>query len=309
MVTVLRIGASDGEGPPELTGGPCFYAGEAVRWRLRNAKLLYHRVVPYAIPSPKHGRIMSIKIMSRVWDNGPPDKAETLVLLAIADFCNDYGECWPSVGGIARKARMTERGVQKIIARLVGIGWLKIDKNAGRRGCNLYLVTPPELSSPRTPFTPNTVRQPPNPVPPTPEPRSPEPSYNHQEPSKSNDAREVQHILCQWASTQAVQSFVAYQRKQKGKALTVTAAKRQATQLERIFQAGGDTDDALGLAEERGWQSVQADWYFKSKEQGNGHGNHNSGRSAHGRANGPDPALEQIARITGLSGTFRDGGF
>lgn len=28
-----------------------------------------------------------------------------------------------------------------------------------------------------------------------------------------------------------------------------------------------DPDDALGMAEERGWQSVQAEWYFNSKEK------------------------------------------
>lgn len=219
--------------------------------------------------------------MSQVWESGPQDKAETLVLLALADFCNDDGECWPSVASIARKARMTERGAQKIIARLVGCGWVHIDQNAGRRGCNLYTVSAPEHGSPRTVFTPNASAKPPNTVPRTPEPRSPEPSYNHQEPSLCNGAREVRDHLEKWASPDAVSSFIAYRRKQKGKALTVTAAKRQATQLERIFQARGDPDDALGMAEERGWQSVQADWYFKAK------GNQDDNRDNNPNGSGP----------------------
>ena len=127
--------------------------------------------------------------MSKVWESGPPDKAEILVLLAIADYCNNDGECWPAVSSIARKARMTERGVQKISARLCEIGWLEIDYRMGRKGCNLYRITPnpihPERGSPRTPEheTPNPVPKTPNPVPKNPEPRSPEPSLtikNHQ---------------------------------------------------------------------------------------------------------------------------------
>jgi hypothetical protein len=233
---------------------------------------------------------MSIRIMSMVWDDGPSDKAEMLILLALADFCNDAGECWPAVKSIAKKARMTERGAQKIICRLVDAGWVEIEPGGGRRNCNLYRVKNPEPRSPRTPFTPNTVTETPNTVPKNPEPRSPEPSYNHQEPSVSNNAREISDILCRWASPDAVASFIAYRRKQKGKSLTVTAAKRQAKQLERIFQAQGDTDDALGMAEERGWQSVQADWYFKAKERENGNGHNNSTGDPK-----PDATARQIA--------------
>jgi hypothetical protein len=49
---------------------------------------------------------MSIKILSMVWDTGPEDKAELLVLLALADFCDDSGVCWPAVSSIARKSRI-----------------------------------------------------------------------------------------------------------------------------------------------------------------------------------------------------------
>ena len=126
---------------------------------------------------------MSIKIMSQVWSDGPSDKSEILLLLALADFCNDEGECWPAVDTIAEKARMTSRGVQKISARLVEAGWLEIDLRKGRHGCNLFRIkTPngahpnPEHGSPRTRFAKT-----PNPVPKTPNPVHP----NHQEPSKN----------------------------------------------------------------------------------------------------------------------------
>jgi hypothetical protein len=39
--------------------------------------------------------------------------------------------------------------------------------------------------------------------------------------------------------------------------------------LQEIFNAGYDPDDALALAEKRGWQSVKPSWYFKEKEPQN----------------------------------------
>lgn len=85
---------------------------------------------------------MSIRIMAKVWDNGPEDRAELLVLLALADFANDEGRCWPSMSGIAQKARITERGAQKIVRRLEETGWLKIATGGGRGCKNSYLITP-----------------------------------------------------------------------------------------------------------------------------------------------------------------------
>ena len=81
------------------------------------------------------------------------------------------------------------------------------------------------------------------------------------------EAIEISRILALWASPDAVSSFIAYRKRSKAKALTLTAAKRLAANLQEIFNAGGDTDDALGLAEERGWQSIKPDWYFNDKQR------------------------------------------
>lgn len=159
---------------------------------------------------------------------------------------------------------MTERGARKIIARLEDMGWLEIDYRNGRSGCNLYTVKTlnrvhPE---PRSPL--NTVPQNPEPRSQNPEPRSPKPLEPSKEPSLLY-SDPVKDVLLQWASQEAVDSFLAYRKKHKSKALTATAAKRLASNLKTIFNEGGNTDDALGMAEERGWATVQPDWYFKSK--------------------------------------------
>lgn len=129
------------------------------------------------------------------------------------------------------------------------------------------------------------------------------------EPVSKKDAREtVSSILGQWASREAVSSFMAYRRKTKGRSLTETAAKRQAKQLQIIFNAGHDPSDALGMAEEHGWIAVKAEWYLNRKEVSNGNQPYPiraiPGQPGH-RA---DAALEQISRLAGIGQAPGDGG-
>ncbi|WP_189654874.1 helix-turn-helix domain-containing protein [Paracoccus mutanolyticus] len=62
------------------------------------------------------------------------------MLLAIADFADDDGYCWPSIKSLAKKARMTERGVQKIVRRLEAQALVSILTGTGRRNCNEYTL-------------------------------------------------------------------------------------------------------------------------------------------------------------------------
>lgn len=83
---------------------------------------------------------MSVKIMSWVWDHGPSDGTETLVLLALADFCDDEGRCYPSMRRIAEKARMQERSARRVIRRLEDGGWISVNVGNGRKGCSQYQI-------------------------------------------------------------------------------------------------------------------------------------------------------------------------
>lgn len=129
------------------------------------------------------------------------------------------------------------------------------------------------------------------------------------------DVQAIRSILCQVASEAAVDSFIAYRRKTKAKALTATAAQRLSKQLSEIMARRPRdclddwASDALGMAEERGWQSVQSDWYFNAKGQNNGNGNHGGKSIPQGRGNRADPALANIARLVGLDQTQGDAGF
>lgn len=127
---------------------------------------------------------MSIRIMSHVWENGPDDRGELLVLLALADFADDKGRCWPSVTTLAKRARMTTRSVQRIIRKMQGDGKLSISIGTGRSGCNEYILTPDTGVTPDTksPLTPASLPPDACVIPPL-TPASPEPSLNHHEPS------------------------------------------------------------------------------------------------------------------------------
>ncbi|MDK8874387.1 helix-turn-helix domain-containing protein [Paracoccus sp. SSJ] len=82
------------------------------------------------------------------------------------------------------------------------------------------------------------------------------------EPSEYIPARDPASILCDVASPRAVKSFLGYRRKIR-KPVSEIAAERLAKILNQIASQGGSPDDALGLAEEKGWQSIKAEWYFK----------------------------------------------
>ena len=143
---------------------------------------------------------MSIKVMAKIWETGPEKQSERFVLLALADFANDQGECWPSMQRLAEKTCMTERGAQKIVRRLEADGWLTIGTGGGRHGCNQYTINPEPCSPFQEVETPNEVhperRSPPNVDAETPnksaenpEHRSPEPSRITKEPSSKKKAR------------------------------------------------------------------------------------------------------------------------
>jgi hypothetical protein len=215
---------------------------------------------------------MSIKLMAEIWDHGPERQGDRFVLMALADYANDGGECWPSVEAIARRTCMSQRGARAILRRLEADGWLVTVEGGGRNQCNHYRVktrneVPPERGSVFA-ETRNETTETRNETTLNPERRSPEPSRTVIEPPcNTKGARgDVVELLCQWASPRAAASFIAY-RQQRKKPLTLTGAARLAEGLGEIFNAGGNTDDALGLAEECGWLTIKPEWYFNTQRR------------------------------------------
>ena len=110
---------------------------------------------------------MSIHVMSAVWKMNLPD-SEKLIMLALADWSNDDGQCWPSIAKLAAKSSKSERTVQGALKSLETKGALSRVMKAGkgtiytlhpREDCTPAAAAPPQGTT-RTPAAaaPNTLR-------------------------------------------------------------------------------------------------------------------------------------------------------
>jgi len=73
---------------------------------------------------------MSVEAMALVLHHSKATGTDKVILLGIANHMGDGG-AWPSVATLARYANVTERNVQKSLGRLVRLGELAIDRQAG----------------------------------------------------------------------------------------------------------------------------------------------------------------------------------
>jgi hypothetical protein len=76
---------------------------------------------------------MSIRTMTWAFSQ-PLSGNEKVVLLALADFSNDDGECWPSIPKIAEKSYLSVRTVQRIIIELSDQRYISFVKRSADNG-------------------------------------------------------------------------------------------------------------------------------------------------------------------------------
>jgi hypothetical protein len=101
-------------------------------------------------------------------------------------------------------------------------------------------------------------------------------------------------ILSHHAHPEACESFIAWRKKIK-KPLTDRAALMIAKTLAAINAAGGDATEALDMAQEHGWQTIKAEWYWKVK--------HGNGNRITSRDTASDASDRQIAFAAGFART------
>ncbi len=104
---------------------------------------------------------MSIKIMTYVWGESPYEAKALLVHLALADFSNDQGECWPSQGTIAHKARCSVRYVRTVIEQMVQDGQIEVVHQGGngKGDSSKYRLIPTGKSVPPSDILGGTGKQ------------------------------------------------------------------------------------------------------------------------------------------------------
>ena len=99
---------------------------------------------------------MSNKVQGWAWDV-PVTGGLKLVLVALADHADDWGNCWPGTRGLAVKCGVTERTVERHVAELAEAGWIKITpryRPDGSRTSNLFYLNIARSSSPSEDLTP-----------------------------------------------------------------------------------------------------------------------------------------------------------
>lgn len=99
---------------------------------------------------------MSIKLMSAIWERAPQKGAELLVLLALADWANDRGECDPSYNQLAEKARVDRRRAIRLVSKLIKDKAITVAEGQGfsfgKQGTSnlIKVVAPPPPSGAET---------------------------------------------------------------------------------------------------------------------------------------------------------------
>ncbi len=73
---------------------------------------------------------MSIRVMTQVWDGFPGSGPELLTMLALADWSDDAGKCYPAISSIAEKTRLSRSQAQRNVHKLIEGGFLVVTANA-----------------------------------------------------------------------------------------------------------------------------------------------------------------------------------
>lgn len=88
---------------------------------------------------------MSVETSNRVWKRSAKGGALLLLLLAMADWSDDWGYCHPSVEQMAFKCRQTDRNILNLIRELEQVGEVRrVARGKGGRGKftgSVYQVT------------------------------------------------------------------------------------------------------------------------------------------------------------------------
>lgn len=85
---------------------------------------------------------MSIKAMARAWNVPDLNTLERLTLLALADFADDDGDCWPSTETLAARVIAGEEEVVAAVEALAAKGLVIVDRTS-RHVDTIYRLTVP----------------------------------------------------------------------------------------------------------------------------------------------------------------------
>jgi hypothetical protein len=220
--------------------------------------------------------------MGLCWPLQLPPTAKA-VLISMADFANEAGECWPSVSTLAERTCLVPRSVIRAIKDLEAFGVVRAARSNGRH--TSYLITPDAYAKPVTeshqcqPVTPDTESI-------TGDTESRDPCHkvtgpltqshtNHQEPSRTiKEPSELDELLKD-IDPELLRDFRQMRTRQKAP-ITVTAIKGF---IREAGIAGYTLEQAIRASTENSWRGFKA-LYVADRQNRNGARNPPPGKFA-----------------------------
>ena len=201
---------------------------------------------------------MSVRVLSKVWDGYPGGGTELLALLALADWSDDEGRCFPSINSIAKKVRLKERQVQRTVNKLISDGFVIIiaNKFGGAPGSSRrYQIVINSLTGvlEDIPKQKTGVMQGTDGCHIAPYTGAVDDTLTVIEPSLTTKGFE----LPDWVPVIEWNAFVDHRKKLK-KALTNYSMNLAINQLRKIVDEGHQPEEVINEAILRGWQSFFA---------------------------------------------------
>ena len=75
---------------------------------------------------------MSLHALTLVWSKSRQKGNALLLLLALADWADESGECWGTLGTLAQKTRVTKKTIRALLDELVNSGEISIQPRGGK---------------------------------------------------------------------------------------------------------------------------------------------------------------------------------
>jgi hypothetical protein len=182
--------------------------------------------------------------MTAAWDREDLSSTQKLVLLALADWANDEGLCWPSIERVAKKSSLKKRAVQLAIRSLEEMQFIRREEVIGK-GNRYWIQIPVQQVHPCTKDTP-LVHE----VHGAHALNAPNTSIIHQSNTKC-----IKAPIPDWLPMDAWQGWVDM-RKQRKRPLTDRATNRAINKLEALHTAGHDIGELLDRSTINGWLDI-----------------------------------------------------